>query len=226
MRGVLNPPRKHRMTRLPRLAALALPILAAVLTACGGGGRSSDANADTAALGGGGGGITQPADPTPTSPGTGAGTGTPGAEPACGSAEFKARVLASVNAYRAQARSCGTRGNFAAAAALAWNSKLEAAALGHSQDMVTNNFFSHTSADGRTLVPRVEAQGYSWSRLSENIAAGQTSIDEVMTGWIESDGHCANIMAPLTTEIGVACVAGTPATTYVRYWTMDLGAPL
>jgi uncharacterized protein YkwD len=203
------------MPRIARLATLTLPVLTALLTACGGGSGASDGEA---AQGSGAGSFNMANSGSPP-------VSAPAVEPACGSAEFKAQALARVNALRAQARQCGTRGAFAAAPALRWNGRLEAAAQGHAQDMMSNDFHSHTSSDGRDLRQRVEAQGYAWSRLAENIAAGQTTLAQVMQGWIDSEGHCANIMQPELVEIGVACADGSAASTWPRYWTMDLGTP-
>ncbi len=134
-------------------------------------------------------------------------------------------MLARVNQLRAAGASCGTRGTFAPAGALTWNTLLTQAATAHSQDMVTNNFFSHTGSGGSTLGSRVDATGYAWSSLGENIAAGYGTVSNVMNGWMASDGHCANIMNPTFTQIGVACIKGTSANTYGDYWTMDLGRP-
>ena len=60
------------------------------------------------------------------------------------------------------------------------------------------------------------------SSLGENIAAGYPTIDAVMTGWMASDGHCANLMNPNFNQVGLVCVPGTAADTYNTYWTMDL----
>ena len=110
-------------------------------------------------------------------------------------------------------------------APVVWNDKLTLAAEGHSQDMAAKNYFSHTSADGRTLGDRVNATGYSWSSLGENIAAGYPTINAVMEGCIASPGHCANLMHAGFAEVGVVCVPGAPGDTYSTYWTMDLGRP-
>jgi uncharacterized protein YkwD len=134
-------------------------------------------------------------------------------------------VLARVNQRRAAGADCGTRGSFAPAGALSWNGRLTQAALAHSNDMVAHNFFSHTGSNGSTLANRADAAGYAWSGLGENIAAGPMTVNGVVDGWMDSDGHCANIMNASFREIGVACVAGTPSTTYRSYWTMDLGRP-
>ena len=91
--------------------------------------------------------------------------------------------------------------------------------------MAANNYFSHTSLDGRSAGDRITATGYAWRTYGENIAAGYATVDSVMDGWTASPGHCANLMNPAFTEIGLACVPGGAATTYSNYWTLDLAAP-
>jgi uncharacterized protein YkwD len=139
-------------------------------------------------------------------------------------ADFEADALAIVNQYRTAGASCGARGTFAPAAALTLNAKLTSAAYGHSRDMADNNYFSHDSLDGRSMVDRVNAAGYAWSTIGENIAAGYSSVQSVVEGWMASDGHCANLMNPRFTEFGLAC-ARNSASTYRIYWTQDLGRP-
>jgi uncharacterized protein YkwD len=129
-----------------------------------------------------------------------------------------------INERRAAGAVCGSRGTFAPAPAVAWQVQLTAAAYGHSRDMADNNYFSHDSLDGRTLADRVTAQGYRWSSLGENIAAGYGSVRQTVDAWIASEGHCANMMNPRFTEFGVAC-ARNDSSLYRLYWTLDLGRP-
>ena len=91
--------------------------------------------------------------------------------------------------------------------------------------MVANNFFSHTSHDGRTLSNRLAEVSYTWSNIGENIAAGQVGVNAAMSAWEGSAGHCANLMNPNFTQIGLVCVMGNANTTYGTYWTMDLAKP-
>jgi len=184
--------------------------LCALLAACGGGG-------DAAAPGAG----------TSATPAASAPVGTPATSTGstCNLADFRASVLARINQVRASGANCGADGAFAAAAPLTWNDKLTAAAEGHSQDMAAKNYFSHTSADGRTLAERVTATGYAWSTLGENIAAGYPGVNAVMDAWIASPGHCANLMNAGFAEVGVVCVPGVAGDTFSTYWTMDLGRP-
>ena len=127
-----------------------------------------------------------------------------------------------INQYRAAGASCRTAGQFAPAQALAWNTLLTQAATGHSQDMAAHNYFSHTSQDGRTMADRINATGYLWNTIGENIAAGYSTVNAVVDGWMASDGHCANLMNPNFMEMGLACIASSTST-YPTYWTMDAG---
>jgi uncharacterized protein YkwD len=141
----------------------------------------------------------------------------------CGLANFQQELINRINQIRASARACGTL-NYAAAAPLKWNDKLFNAAAGHSADMAVKNYFSHTSLDGRSFSQRITNAGYDWRAVGENIAAGQTSVEQVMTAWVNSPGHCANLMNKNFTEVGVACVKND-ASSYRYYWTMDLAQP-
>jgi uncharacterized protein YkwD len=151
--------------------------------------------------------------PAPTSPGD------------CGLVDLQAQVLADLNRHRAAGANCGTKGLYGPATAVTWNALLETAALRHSQDMADKNYFSHVSANGNTLQQRIDATGYAWMGIGENIAASYGSVSDVVTAWIDSDGHCANMMNPNFAEIGLACVRGTSATTYRNYWTLNFGTP-
>lgn len=198
----------------------------------------------------GGGGTDEPADPTPSASSTDAAplpdpmasdappdetlqdpsrsealATTPATTTAtCGLPNFQAAALARINQYRAAGASCRTAGTFAPTQPLVWNAKLLQAAAGHSQDMATRNYFSHTSLDGRTMVQRINATGYLWSTVGENIAAGQPTVNAVVDGWMASDGHCRNLMNPNFKDVGLACVASSTSR-YRTYWTMDLGRP-
>jgi uncharacterized protein YkwD len=116
--------------------------------------------------------------------------------------------------------------SYAAAPALAWNDRLTQAADVHSRDMQANDFFSHTGSNGSSFSQRIGAAGYAWSSAGENIAAGQSSINVVVDGWIDSDGHCANLMNPSFQHVGLACVSGSGSNSYRTYWTMELARPL
>lgn len=125
-------------------------------------------------------------------------------------------MLAAVNALRAEGRQCGDE-YFAPAEPLVWNGRLEAAARRHTRDMVGHDFFDHVGTDGSTVGDRVSYEGYAWRRVGENIARYQEGVDEVLADWMESDGHCANLMNPTYVEFGAA--------EQDRYWTQVFGRP-
>lgn len=139
-------------------------------------------------------------------------------------AKFQSRALQRVNEYRKSGYDCGSEGYFAPTKPLAWSTPLHSAASGHSTDMATHNYFSHTGLDGSEPGDRITGAGYAWSTWGENIAAGYDTVRSVVDGWMESDGHCANIMNPQFRDMGLAC-AQSDASDYGKYWTMDLAAP-
>lgn len=132
-------------------------------------------------------------------------------------------VLALINQLRIESQTCGET-SYPAVAEVTWSSTLTLAATEHSNNMANYNFFDHTGLDGSTVGTRVTAQGYTWSRVSENIAAGQTSAQEVVDGWMSSEGHCANIMNADVTEMGLACQVNSDSD-YQRYWTQVFAKP-
>lgn len=133
-------------------------------------------------------------------------------------------ILQEVNAARASARSCGNQA-FPAAPPLAWNPALGNAALAHSRDMAMRRYFSHRAGDGSQAAERALRAGYSWRRVGENIAFGQRSPREAVEGWLDSPGHCANIMNRGFTEMGAAYGVTPQRQTGIIYWTQVFGAP-
>ncbi len=142
----------------------------------------------------------------------------------CGLPAFRDEALRLINEHRAAGANCGSAGTFAPTGAVAWNDALTTASFDHSKDMADRNYFDHTSADGRVLSDRVNATGYRWWLLGENIAAGYPSVAAVVDGWMKSPGHCRNIMNSGFREIGMAC-AHNAASTYKLYYTLDLATP-
>ena len=131
-------------------------------------------------------------------------------------------LLAQVNAARAKPRLCG-RQRFAAARPLTWNTALGTAAQRHSRAMANGNYFAHRDPNGDLPADRAWDAGYRGRQIGENIAAGQGSPSKAMAGWLASPGHCANLMNPMFTQVGAACVANANSDEGV-YWTMLFGA--
>jgi uncharacterized protein YkwD len=132
-------------------------------------------------------------------------------------------MLTQVNNIRSQPRTCGSE-RYPATAALSWHCTLEDVAYAHSRDMGDYNFFSHTGSDGLTVGDRVGNAGYVWSSVGENIAAGQQTIDIVMAAWLDSPGHCANIMRTIYTEFGASSYR-VDGSDYPIYWTQVFASP-
>ncbi len=136
---------------------------------------------------------------------------------------FEWRVLELTNQNRAAGASCDAD-RFGPAPALEMDDVIREAARGHSRDMGQQAYFEHDSLDGRTFADRMTMVGFMGpSPWGENIAAGQSTPEEVVQGWMESPGHCRNIMNPdyRTIGIGYAEVDGSP---FGRYWTQDFAA--
>jgi uncharacterized protein YkwD len=133
-------------------------------------------------------------------------------------------ILDGVNAARASARTCGAE-QFSAAPPVNWNRRLGQAALEHSRDMAAQRYFSHKARDGSEPAQRAARAGYVWQRVGENIAFGQSSPDEAVAGWLDSPGHCANIMNPGFTEMGAAYGVAAQQHPGIVYWTQVFGRP-
>ncbi len=140
-------------------------------------------------------------------------TAPPAASPTGGvSAEaWVSSMLARVNAERANAglgplQLCGNLGT---------------AAQRHSDDQAARSVMSHTGSNGSTMAQRVQAAGYvGWNALAENVAAGQPTVDSVVSAWMGSAGHRANLLSATYVHVGfgrATSSSGTP------YWTQDFG---
>lgn len=138
--------------------------------------------------------------------------------------EREQKMLQLVNQARAKGANCGSAGSFGPAGPLVMNPSLHCAARKHSQDMAERNFFNHVNPDGEDPFDRMEKAGYDYFAAGENIAAGDDDPEVTLAGWLESDGHCANIMDPKYTEFGVGFYEGPG--TYIYYWTQTFGTPL
>jgi uncharacterized protein YkwD len=126
-------------------------------------------------------------------------------------AQYEAEVVKLTNDQRT-AKGCP---------ALRTDSRLTTAARGHSADMVAKNYFSHTGANGSNFVARSLAAGYPQRGASgENIAWGYRTPKEVVTGWMNSSGHRANILNCSSIAIGVGVAYNAKG---APYWTQNFG---
>ncbi|MBB3108488.1 putative YkwD family protein/spore coat assembly protein SafA [Paenibacillus phyllosphaerae] len=129
-----------------------------------------------------------------------------------GTKSVESQVAQLVNAERAKA---GLK-------PLTLNWQLSRVARVKSEDMRDKAYFSHQSPTYGSPFEMMKAFGLSYSYAGENIAAGQTTAQAVMTSWMNSPGHKANILSPNFTEIGVGYAAGGSMR---HYWTQQFIKP-
>jgi len=136
-------------------------------------------------------------------------------------------MLALINNVRSQGRNCGNE-FFPSAPPLTWNGTIANSTLVHSEDMaLVLEDLSHTGSDGSSAGSRLTAQGYNWRAWGENIAfTGGTSgtTTTAVNLWVNSPGHCSNIMNPVYTEMGASRAFGffTGFQSNGHYWTLVL----
>ena len=128
-----------------------------------------------------------------------------------GVAGAQQQVLALVNSRR-QRHGCGP---------LTASVPLTQLAQSYSTEMGTEDFFSHTDPAGRTPWDRAKAVGIA-NFGGENIAMGQQSPQSVMSAWMSSPGHRANILDCSYRTVGVGVYYGYD-TGSGPWWTEDFG---
>src|SRR6185369_9999820 len=84
------------------------------------------------------------------------------------------------------------------------NDQLAAAAQAKANDMARRGYWSHVTPDGKQPWSFVEASGYQYEAAGENLAYGFGSSDEVMTAWMHSPEHRANILNSVYQDVGFA----------------------
>lgn len=132
-----------------------------------------------------------------------------------------AEVVRLTNEARKIARQCGETSHNAVGP-LQINAQLNLAAQGHSEDMYRRNFFEHENPDKESPTDRMRAAGYNGRTTGENIAMGQPTPKAVVDAWLNSPGHCRNIMNGSYTEIGIGFFkTGNKG----PWWTQNFGAP-
>jgi uncharacterized protein YkwD len=133
------------------------------------------------------------------------------------------QVLELVNEARADARRCGWK-RFKATAPVVLSDALQQAALAHARDMAENSNLNHAGHDGSSAGERATRAGYRWRLIGENIAAGQSTPQQVVADWLRSPHHCANLMSGDFSEMGVA-FAVEPRSVAGIYWTQVFASP-
>jgi len=96
-------------------------------------------------------------------------------------------------------------------------------AEGYACEMIEGGFFDHENPDtGSTPATRADDHGYVYYEVGENLAVGYASPEEVMAGWMGSDGHRANILHDSFTELGVGVRVAPDGQIH---WVQEFGDP-
>lgn len=136
---------------------------------------------------------------------------------ACGAtlnSSFEAQVITLINQQRAKN----------GLSAMSSSGALMTAARNHSVDMACNNFVSHSGSNGSSFMDRITQSGFHFSLAAENVAGGYGTPADVVSAWMGSEGHRANILNPGLSYIGVGYAHKT-GTTYTDYWTAVFASP-
>ena len=88
--------------------------------------------------------------------------------------------------------------------------------------MARRDYFDHHSPEGTGPMQRAIAAGYQGGFVGENIAAGQRSPAEVVQAWIDSPGHCVNLMDPRFRFLGVGYLFDQNDK-FGDYWVQNFG---
>ncbi|WP_240137029.1 CAP domain-containing protein [Streptomyces sp. MUM 178J] len=139
--------------------------------------------------------------PRPSSPDT----GTSG-----GDASLARQVADLANQERAKA----------GCAPLRVDSRLQAAAQAHADDMAARNYYEHTSPEGKSAGDRMEAAGYDWRTWGENIHKSPKDAQTAMRDWMDSPGHRENILNCEFKDLGV----GVNLSSNGPWWVQNFGA--
>jgi uncharacterized protein YkwD len=134
-------------------------------------------------------------------------------------AALEDEIVVLVNQYRAEGAICGDE-EMPPVGPLTMDPNLQCAARVHSKDMADRDFFDHDNPDGDGPSDRMDAAGYDGRNWGENIAAGRSTAAATMEQWMNSPGHCTNIMGEDFSLIGVGYYPGGE---YGHVWTQTFG---
>ena len=103
--------------------------------------------------------------------------------------------------------------------------KLESAAQGHADDMLARGYYGHASPEGAKVLDRTRRAGYPSLAVGENIAKGQTSVADVVEGWMGSPEHRRNILHAFFRDTGFGLAIGGPPGGEQVLWVHVFGEP-
>jgi uncharacterized protein YkwD len=127
------------------------------------------------------------------------------------------RLLVELNRVRGTGCACAQ-----ASHPVARDPRLDQAAQLHSEEMARRGMLDHVGLQGQSPFDRVRAAGYAFRAAAENIASGNADASRTLTQWLNSSGHCQNMMSALYVHVGIGHAMSASGQ---HYWTMDLAAP-
>ena len=133
-----------------------------------------------------------------------------------GISSFELEVVNFINTLRANGAVCGSD-QFLSAEPVYWNDVLDQASEMHAADMKENNFISHFGSNGSSPTDRLDEVNYAYAYSGENVAKGPQTIDVMMEEFMNSPTHCAVIMSPQYTHVGIAKID--------KYWVLNFAKP-
>lgn len=117
-----------------------------------------------------------------------------------GTAKFSVQQIVELTNQRREENSLGP---------LVFNRQLSAAAAAKAADMFANDYWAHNSPAGRTPWFFIKEAGYDYVFAGENLARDFTDAGSVVSAWMKSSTHRANLLDGNFREIGVAVVEGS-----------------
>ncbi len=153
---------------------------------------------------------------------------------------LKQEYLDAVNKARSEEHDCGEEyGIMPPVPPLEWNDSLYRAAYEHDEDMATANYIGHpgsgSESDWTAQVQELDGESQPWDRaknngfdgfMGENYYVGKgegvESLEAAIEWWLNSPGHCKNLMTEKWTKMGMAKVESSTSD-WNAYWTQLFG---
>lgn len=88
------------------------------------------------------------------------------------------------------------------------NQQLERAAQLKAEDMAKEGYYAHVSPDGETPMHWADMAGYKYRLIGENLVVERNNATDVVSAFMGSPGHRANILRSDYTEMGVGVANG------------------
>ncbi|MBN1514520.1 MAG: CAP domain-containing protein [Phycisphaerae bacterium] len=107
-------------------------------------------------------------------------------------------------------------------AALAVDPVLQAVAQAYAEIQAAQGFIGHTDLNGDTVDGRLNNAGYAWTAVGENLAYGPCTAEDVVQGWMNSEGHRTNLLRSVFTHTGLAVYRGGE---HRMYWVQVFATP-